>query len=123
MPSARVDRLIALALCALATTAGAAQLDRLFHTPEERDRLDRLRRGEPVATASPTASEPSRRKELTGFVKRSDGRGTAFIDGIAVPVDRKGTPLLDPKSVRAYAGRESEDLKVERKPPRQGGVP
>jgi hypothetical protein len=115
MPAARVERLVALALCAIATTAGAAQLDRLFHTPEERERLDRMRRGEPVATA---AGEPARRKELTGFVKRSDGRGTAFIDGIAVPVERNATPLLDPKSVRAYAGRESEDLKVERKPPR-----
>jgi|SRR5688572_3534928 len=115
MPAARVERLVALALCALATTAGAAQLDRLFHTPEERDRLDRLRRGEPVATAAGTANEPARRKELTGFVKRSDGRGTAFIDGIAVPVERNDAPLLDPKSVRAYAGRESDDLKVERK--------
>ena len=118
MPAARVDRLVVLAFCALAAAAGAAPLDRLFHTPEERDRLDRLRRGEPVATATATASAPARRKELTGFVKRSDGRGTAFIDGIAVPVDGKGAPLLDPKSVRAYAGRESEDLKVERKPPR-----
>jgi hypothetical protein len=116
MPAARVERFVALALCAIATTAGAAQLDRLFHTPEERERLDRLRRGEPVAAA--TENVPARRKELTGFVKRSDGRGTAFIDGIAVPVDRNATPLLDPKSVRAYAGRESEDLKIERKPPR-----
>ena len=117
MPAARADRLVLAALCALATAAGAAQLDRLFHTPEERDRLDRLRRGEPVVPATATPSEPARRKELTGFVKRSDGRGTAFIDGIAVPVDGKGAPLLDPKSVRAYAGRESEDLKIERKPP------
>ena len=116
MRAARADRLLVLALCALATAAGAADLGRLFHTPEERDRLDRLRRGEPVATEK--AGETVRRKQLTGFVKRSDGSGTAFIDGIAVPVDRKGAPLLDPKSVRAYAGNESEDLKVERRPPR-----
>ena len=113
MPAARVERLVALALCALATTAGAAQLDRLFHTPEERERLDRLRRGEPVATA--TASEPARRKELTGFVKRSDGRGTAFIDGVPVPVDPRGAPLLEPGAVRAYTSRPTEDLRVQRK--------
>lgn len=116
MPAARVERLLAAALCAFATTAGAVQLDRLFHTPEERERLDRLRRGEPVAAASGGVAPA--RKELTGYVKRSDGRGTAFIDGVPVPVDPKSAPMLDPKSVRAYAGRESEDLKIERKPPR-----
>lgn len=115
MAAARVERLLAVALCAWATAAGAAQIDTLFHTPEERERLDRLRRGEPVAQAR---AEASGRRELTGYVKRSDGRGTAFIDGVPVPVDRRAAPMLEPGAVSAYAPRESEDFKVERKPKR-----
>lgn len=112
----RAERLLAVLLCAGATAAGAVELDRLFHTPDERERLDRLRRGEPVAQV---ADEPIRRREITGYVKRSDGRGTtAFIDGVPVPVDRNGAPLLDPSVVRGQGGRQSEDLRIERKPPR-----
>jgi hypothetical protein len=88
-------------------------LGTLFHSPEERARLDRLRRGEPVASSAP--GEPERPRELTGFVKRSDGRGTAFIDGAPVPVAPGNTRLLEPEAVRGYAGRKSEDIKVERK--------
>jgi len=51
-------------------------------------------------------------------VKRSDGHGTAFIDGTPVPVDPRGAPLLEPGAVSAYSGRLSEDLKIQRKPPR-----
>ena len=121
MRAARVERLVAafaLAACACGG-AVAADFGTLFHTAEERARLDRIRRGEPVAPVTqdaPTAAP--RRKELTGYVKRSDGRGTAFIDGEPVPVDPRGAPLLRPDSVRAYASRPSEDLKVERKNPR-----
>lgn len=120
MPAARVDRLLAALLTAACTCAGAVQIDTLFHSAAERERLDRIRRGEPVATAeSPTAApEVVRRKELTGYVKRSDGRGTAFIDGTPVPVDPRGAPLLEPGAVSAYSGRQSEDLKIQRKTPR-----
>ena len=120
MPAARVDRLMAvLALAFACGTAAAADIGTLFHSAEERARLDRIRRGEAVApaTAEGPVGEP-RRRELTGYVKRSDGRGTAFIDGEPVPVDPRGAPLLRPDSVRAYASRPSEDLKVERKKPR-----
>jgi hypothetical protein len=115
MPARRVDRLLVAALCAWAGTAGATPpLETLFHTAQERERLDRLRRGEPVA-AAPSAGEPVRAREITGYVKRSDGRGTAFIDGVPVPVDPRGAPLLEPGAVRAYAGRPSENLRIERK--------
>lgn len=115
MPAARVSRLAALLACAAACACAATPLGTLFHTPQERERLDRLRRGEAVAAPAAGASEPARQREITGYVKRSDGRGTAFIDGIPVPVDPKGSPLLQPDKVPAYAGRNSEDLKVERK--------
>jgi hypothetical protein len=116
MRAARVDRRLLLALLGLAATgAAAAELATLFHSPEERARLDRLRRGDPVVQRPAEARAPG---ELTGFVKRSDGRGTAFVDGIAVPVDPGSSALLEPRSVRAYSGRKSDDLKIERKPAR-----
>ena len=112
------SRLVAAALCAWAGAAWAlTPLDTLFHTPQERERLDRLRRGEAVA-APATSGEPVRGREITGYVKRSDGRGTAFIDGVPVPVDARGAPLLEPGAVRAYANRPSEDLRIQRKDPR-----
>jgi hypothetical protein len=111
-----VERLIAVALCSCACAAGAAPLETLFHTPQERERLDRLRRGEPVA--APAAEPVVRRRELTGYVKRSDGRGTAFIDGVPVPVDPRSAQLLEPGAVRGHSGRPSEDLRIERKNPR-----
>ena len=115
MPAARVKRLAALVACAAACGCGAAPLGTLFHTPQERERLDRLRRGEVVAPQVPGApAEPVPRREITGYVKRSDGRGTAFIDGVPVPVDPKVAPLLQPDKVPAYAGRTSRDLKIER---------
>ena len=82
MQDATARRLLAAISCACACAAGAAPLDTLFHTPAERERLDRLRRGESVAPQA-TTGQP-RRREITGFVKRSDGRGTAFIDGVPV---------------------------------------
>ena len=106
--------LLAILLCASAAAVAAPPLDTLFHTPEERERLDRMRRGEVVAAPTPKG-ETVRGREITGYVKRSDGRGTAFIDGVPVPVDPRGAPLLEPGAVRAYTSRPSEDLRVQRK--------
>ena len=117
MPAAPVSRLAALLAGMAACACLGAPLGTLFHTPQERERLDRLRRGEVVAPASAT-SEPVRQREITGYVKRSDGRSTAFIDGVPVPVDAKGAPLLQPDKVPEYAGRTSENLKIERRSPR-----
>jgi len=116
MRIARVERIVAAALCALAAaSAQAVELGTLFHTPEERARLDRLRRGEP---AERVAQSAARRGELTGFVKRSDGRGTVWIDGVPMLVTPKAAPLLDPKAVRGYAERDDDNLRIERRPTR-----
>lgn len=114
MRIARAEHLAAVAACAFAFAAQAAEFGTLFHTPQERARLDQLRRGEPVEQAM---GEP-RRGELTGFVKRSDGRGTVWIDGVPMAVSPTTAPLLQPRSVRGYGARNGEDLKVERKPAR-----
>ncbi|HUP98635.1 MAG TPA: hypothetical protein VM073_11865 [Usitatibacter sp.] len=115
MRTARAERLLlALVLAFTQLPAAAVDLGTLFHTPEERERLDRLRRGEPDrGVRAPGA------REVTGFVKRSDGRGTVWIDGvpmqIAVP---KAERLLDPRAVRSYSERDGEPVRIERKPPK-----
>lgn len=91
---------------------GATELGALFHTPEERARLDKLRRGEPLErVATPGAMRSPR--ALTGFVQRSDGRTTVWIDGNPVPLaSPRNAPKLDPKSVRAYS-EDADGVKVE----------
>jgi hypothetical protein len=112
----------ALAALALALSAGCAvgatldTLGTLFTTPQERERLDRLRRGEPGTQAGvDNAGRPE--PAVTGFVRRSDGRNTIWIDGTPVAVRRSGAdPLLDPAILGAPPG--GERLRIERKPPR-----
>jgi hypothetical protein len=109
--------LFVLALCASAPASAAdPALGTLFHTPEERERLDRMRRGEPESAPASVPGAPGAASAITGFVKRSDGRHTVWIDG--QPVTVRGTqaaPVFDTRTVRAYSDREEESLKIERK--------
>lgn len=108
----RVELLVAALLAAAG--AGAAELGTLFHSPEERARLDRLRRGD--ASVGEARDGPH---AITGYVKRSDGRSTVWIDGVPVQVPTsRAAPLLDPGTVRGYSDRGDGALKIERKPPR-----
>lgn len=69
----RWTQLMAAWLASMAIASSAADLGRLFFTPQERDNLDRQRRGEKSqSTAAPT---------LNGYIKRSDGRNTIWVDG------------------------------------------
>lgn len=99
--------LLAVLLGACGAAAAADDLGVLFHTPEERARLDRLRRGEATETAAgPVAAKP----EITGYVRRSDGRSTVWINGVPVTVaGARGEALLDPRTVRS-----PENVKIER---------
>lgn len=104
-------RAVALALLLLASGAAAAaeELGTLFTTVEERARLDRMRRGEAVEPGAPSAP---RMRELTGYVKRSDGLGTLWIDGVPVPVaTRRAAPVMDPAAVRETT---SSPIRIER---------
>ena len=102
------------ALAAETPAAPQATLGTLFHTPEERARLDRMRRGEPE---QPGAAAPGGRSVVTGFVKRSDGRNTVWIDGSPVTVRGSSPPnVFDPRAVNAYRDREDDALHIERKP-------
>jgi hypothetical protein len=108
---------VALALAAFAAIgAGADELGTLFYTAQERARLDKLRRGDPLDPAAVPGASGSAR-ELTGYVERSDGRTTVWIDGNPVTLAPRNAPKLDPRSVRGH----SEDIgrvTVERKTPR-----
>ena len=97
----RADALaVALLLAVLAVPGRAAELGTLLTTPQERERLDRLRRGEPDVPGEAGGGHASR-GEVTGFVKRSDGRGTVWIDGTPLAVDtRRAGKLLEPDAVR-----------------------
>lgn len=109
----------ALLLAALLGPAGASAVEfgTLFTTPEERARLDRLRRGEPAA-ATTLSEHPVIPPELTGYVKRSDGRNTVWLDGVPVPTrNPKSEQLLDPRKVRDDAARLPEKSVRSTSPP------
>ena len=104
----RPERLIIAAVLLLTTVAAsAANLGTLFFTPEERARLDKQRRGEPEVPAA-TPGKP----EVTGFVRRSDGRNTVWINGVPLSVAGEAADtLMDPGTMR---GSRDRDLKIER---------
>ena len=112
----RASALIVLAAlgaaCALPVNA-ADELGTLFFTPQERAALDRLRRGEPETLAPRLA-----RHSVTGFVRRSDGRNTVWIDGAPIPINGAAPEaLLRPQPKRDTPPATGEP-KVERKDPR-----
>jgi hypothetical protein len=112
----RAERLfIAMLLAFCACAAGAAELGTLFNTPQERERLDRLRRGEPEP--APAEASPARaagKPVVTGFVKRSDGRHTVWIDGTAVTV---ATPQAARtiEAIPIESATRAPDVRFERK--------
>ena len=115
MRAARAERLLVALLLACTAAPAAADLGTLFHTPEERERLDRLRRGEPDRPVARSAGA----REVTGFVKRSDGRGTVWIDGVPMQIATpRGQQLLEPNTVQGYGSRGREAVRIERKTPK-----
>lgn len=116
-----IARLSALALLALgAANAAAQELGTLFHTPEERLRLDKLRRGEPVqSAAAEEGPAASRRPAVTGYVQRSDGRNTVWIDGrpVVIAAPNAGR-LLEPRIVQPRGEPPAEGVRIERDPKR-----
>jgi hypothetical protein len=91
----------AIALLACSAAVPAQELGTLFHSRQEREVLDRIRRGEPVEQARSAAPLPE--PVVTGFVKRSDGRSTVFIDKRPYPArDSRMQGVLEPKIVERY---------------------
>jgi hypothetical protein len=100
-PAARNS--VALAMLVLALFVGRAmaadELGTLFTTPAERARLDRLRRGEPVTPPTEAGVVSRHKPSITGYVQRSDGRNTVWIDGRPVVLASPGK-ALEPGIVR-----------------------
>ena len=102
--------LAAFAACA-GPAAAADELGTLFFTPQERAALDRMRRGEPESVVPRLA-----RHSVTGFVRRSDGRNTVWIDGAPIPIDGTAPDaLLRAPQAKGEARAADGGVKVERK--------
>ena len=113
---------IALALAlALPGVAAALEFDTFFHTPEERARLDRARRGEPAIPIAGPGPGRAEGPAVTGYVQRSDGHNTLWIDGRPVATTNpKATPLFDPRKVRDGSDRLPESAVVPSAPAKPG---
>jgi hypothetical protein len=78
---------VAVALLAAAlllpAPAPAQQLGRLFFTPEQRESLDARRKARLPDKPAAVAASPTTR--VDGYVKRSHGKSTIWLDGYAIP--------------------------------------
>ena len=75
-------RVIALVLCAAFSQALCAQeFGRLFFTPEQRDALDARRRARVPDKPAPVPLVVSPTTRLDGYVRRSDGKSTVWVNG------------------------------------------
>jgi len=76
---------VALFIGIAPASAGAESLGRLFHSAAERSALDSMRKAKPQAQkpAPPRPSEPQT-AQLDGYVLRSDGKSTLWVNGSAV---------------------------------------
>jgi len=109
----RSHLLLALALAALPPVAASEELRTLFHSPQERARLDRLRRGEPAEI--PAVARAPRTPEVTGYVKRSDGRDTVWLDGTPKAMTGEAsTAYTDPSKVRDAQAPQAPAIEFKR---------
>jgi hypothetical protein len=85
-----------LIMVVASTGVWAEDLGRLFFTPDQRAALDARRkarvpdRPQVTTTVSPTT-------RLDGYVKRSGGRSTVFVNGDAVLEGTADAPVVDPE--------------------------
>ena len=91
---------LGVAIAWAVTPALGDELGTLFHTPKERADLEKLRRVAAI-DGQPAFARPD--PVVTGYVKRSDGKSTVFIDQQPYPVrSEKLQGLLEPRSVQKY---------------------
>ena len=123
--------------------AGLPLPGKLFTTREQRDKLDRARRRGGMVEEETIAPSEARRSVINGFVKRSDGRDTVWVDdamkrdpraemvqqlepnmvGANMAV-RRFTSAVEPKTPPAIIRRSTIRVnKQTRKPPRKIAKP
>jgi hypothetical protein len=73
----------------LMTHAESGELGTLFFTAAERSHLDKLRRGENIAPGK--SADPM----INGYIRRSDGVNTVWIDGKPFRTDAKQLARVD----------------------------
>jgi hypothetical protein len=93
--------LAGLALACAAPDAAAQQLGRLFMTPDQRESLDGRRKARvpDKPAAAPVVASPTTR--VDGYVKRSGGRSTVWLNSEPLPENAAEAP-------RIRAGRAGE---------------
>ena len=96
--------LLALLVLLPAGQAAAQELGRLFFTPEQRDALDARRKAR--LPDKPAASAPSPTTRIDGYVQRSRGKSTVWVNGEAVP---DGT---QPEGLRLRRGTDASRVGV-----------
>ena len=94
--------LAGILLAAGASTAAAQQLGRLFFTPEQRAELDARRKARVPDKPAVTATE-SPRTRLDGYVKRSNGESTVWLNGQPVPAGN------GPREAQIHSSRNQAD--------------
>lgn len=93
-----------LLLVSLAPAAQSQELGRLFFTPDQRASLDARRKARvPDKPAAATVAAPVTR--VDGYVKRSAGPATVWINGESVPENAPEAPRID--SARGASGSVS----------------
>jgi hypothetical protein len=98
-------RLAILALlAALSGPVAAQELGRLFFTPEQRAALDARRAAR--LPDKPTAARESPTTRVDGFVARSSGRSTVWVDGEAL------ADGAQPEGLRVQRGRDAGKVTV-----------
>src|SRR5574341_1472902 len=86
---------MAAALILASIPCAAQELGRLFFTPDQRQALDARRKARmPDKPTAPVVTSPTTR--LDGYVQRSGGRSTVFINGEPVPEGSAEAPRIDP---------------------------
>jgi hypothetical protein len=84
----------ALILALVPGAAAAQELGRLFFTPEQRSNLDLRRKARmPDKPSAPSAAAPVTR--LDGYVKRSNGPSTVWINGESLGESAAEAPRID----------------------------
>lgn len=94
----------------------AQELGRLFFTQDQREALDARRKARvpDKPAAAPVVASPTTR--LDGYVRRSGGRSTVFIDGQSVPEGSAEAPRVEPRSDGRVPVSVGEGARVPLKP-------
>lgn len=89
--------LVLAAALLLCSQAYAQEIGRLFFTPEQRAALDARRKARVPDKPAPTPVVASPTTRLDGYIKRSDGRATVWVNGTALDEAGPDAPRIDPR--------------------------